>query len=65
MSVFTCDKNMTKLWVQFFFTKITPYLNISARMSNCWSVSEILKLFKKTCSCVLFGLKTLHFASKI
>ena len=44
MSVFTSDKNTAKLYIQFFQTKITPNLNISARMSS--SLSEILKQFK-------------------
>ena len=45
MSVFLPDKDKAKLYVQFFWTKITPNLNISARMS--WPSSEILKTFKK------------------
>ena len=45
MSVFISDKDTAKLYVQFFFTKIIPNLNISARMS--WSTSEILRPFKK------------------
>ena len=45
MSVFISDKDTAKLYVQFFFTKIIPNLNISARTS--WSTSEILRPFKK------------------
>ena len=45
MNVFIFDKGTAKLYVRFFYAKITPILNISARMS--WSTSEILKLFKK------------------
>ena len=44
MSVFISDKDTAKLYVHFL-DKITPNLNISARMS--WSISEILKPFKK------------------
>ena len=33
MSVFISGKDTAKLYVQFFYTKITPSLNISARMS--------------------------------
>ena len=43
--VFISDKDMVKPLHPIFWTKITPNLNISARMS--WSVSEILKPFKK------------------
>ena len=32
MSVFISDKDAAKLHVQFFFTKIIPNLNISARI---------------------------------
>ena len=42
MSVFISDKEFASY---FFKTKITPNLDISARMS--WSISEISKLFKK------------------
>ena len=47
MSVFihVADKDTAKLYIQFFQTKITQNLNISARMS--WSLPEILKQFKK------------------
>ena len=49
MSVFTCcisDKDPVKLYVQLFRpNKITLNLNISAKTS--WSISEILKPFKK------------------
>ena len=45
LSVSICDKNTAKLYVQFFSAKITPNLNISARMS--WSISEILKPLTK------------------
>ena len=45
MSVFISDKDMAQLYLKFFYTKMTPNLNISARMS--WSISEILKPFKK------------------
>ena len=33
MSAFISDKDAAKLHVQFFLDKITPNLNISARMS--------------------------------
>ena len=33
LSVFKSDKDMAKLYVQFFWTKITPDLNISTRVS--------------------------------
>ena len=45
MSVFTSDKGTVKLYRLTFLTKITPNLNISARMS--WSIWDILKPFKK------------------
>ena len=45
MSVFIPDKDAAKLSVHFFFYQNNPKSNISARIS--WSISEILKLFKK------------------
>ena len=45
MNVFISDKDTATFFVQFFRPKITPNLNINARMS--WSISEILKPFKK------------------
>ena len=33
MSVFISDNDTAKLYDEFFWTKITPNLNISARMS--------------------------------
>ena len=45
MSVFISDKDTAKLYIQFFQTKITPNLNISARTSS--SLSGILKQLKK------------------
>ena len=33
MSVFISDKDKVKLYVKFYYTKITPNLNISARVS--------------------------------
>ena len=55
MSVFISDKATAKLYIQFFRTKITPNLNISARMSS--SLSEILKQFKKL-TVVYYQVKT-------
>ena len=58
MNVFRSDKDTAKLYIQFV-DQITQNLNISARMS--WSLSEILKLFKKLAGQVLSGIKTLNF----
>ena len=55
MSVVISDKATAKLYIQFFQTKITPNLNISARTSS--SLSEILKQFKKL-TVVYYQVKT-------
>ena len=54
-------RRLAEFYVQSFWIKITPNLNISARMS--WSISEILKPSKKTGNRVLSGVETLGYAS--
>ena len=55
MAVFIPDKDKAKLYL-IFQTRITPNLNVSARMSL--SISEIVKPFQKTLRRVISGLTT-------